>query len=224
MSKSIIINPSQAILLYEMAYPTTFHFEEFSKITNIKDRLKYCSTRLKRIGSGSSRTVFAVDNEKALKIAKNRKGLAQNEMELDNGLNNYNVSPKVYNFDNINYTWIEVQIARKAKPEDFKNLTGYDMQTVFNSFYEVDRMGNPSRYRYYSKEHFVPDDVMKRLWEDDNIYPFLVYISDYQPPINDLTVLHNWGVVSDNGKERLVIVDTGLSDEIWNNYYSKGGF
>jgi hypothetical protein len=60
--------------LTEMAYPTNFSLEEFSQIRSFKGRVDYCEQRLQRLGSGSSRIAYKVDDEKCLKIAKNQKG------------------------------------------------------------------------------------------------------------------------------------------------------
>ena len=38
---------------------------------------------LARIGAGSSRVVFVADDQTAIKVAKNKKGLAQNELEIE---------------------------------------------------------------------------------------------------------------------------------------------
>lgn len=220
MEKKLIITPKQAIQLYEMAYPASFNFDEFESIRSFVERVRYCRQRLKKIGVGSSRIVFAVDNEKALKIAKNNKGVAQNEYELESALNGYNISPKVFRYDR-DGKWIEVQIARKAQQGDFQRLLGCDFQTVVNIFCQIDKETNPSRYRYNQNQVFADRETMHKAWENDELYPFLVYISDYQPPVADLCRLANWGVVNDNGQERLVIVDAGLSEEIWNEYYSR---
>ena len=54
------------------AYPESFSFEEFNNIRSYNGKLKYANQRLKKISSGSSRVVYQVDNERVLKIAKNK--------------------------------------------------------------------------------------------------------------------------------------------------------
>lgn len=116
--------------LEEMAYPTNFNLNEFSQISTFIGRKKYCDERLQKIGAGSSRIVYRVDDEKVLKIAKNKKGLAQNEHEADWGRNNYEIFAKIYEADTNNYTWIEMELATKAKPTDFKRLVGISWQEL----------------------------------------------------------------------------------------------
>lgn len=62
--------------LEEMAYPTNFNLNEFSQISTFIGRKKYCDERLQKIGAGSSRIVYRVDDEKVLKIAKNKKRIS----------------------------------------------------------------------------------------------------------------------------------------------------
>lgn len=116
--------------LEEMAYPINFNLEEFSRIPTFSGRKKYCDERLQKIGTGSSRIVYRVDDEKALKIAKNKKGIAQNEHEADWGRNNYDIFAKIYEADENNYTWIEMELASKIKPSDFKRLVGVSWAEV----------------------------------------------------------------------------------------------
>ena len=62
----------------EMAYPVGFNMKTLISLPSFAKRLQYCMQYLKKIGAGSSRVVFAVDNEKVLKVAKNEKGIEQN--------------------------------------------------------------------------------------------------------------------------------------------------
>ena len=80
--KKIIVTEAQYMkIINEMAYPVSFNMDEFKMLKTFAARIKYCQARLQRISSGSSRIVYKIDNEKVLKLAKNRKGIAQNEAE-----------------------------------------------------------------------------------------------------------------------------------------------
>ena len=98
----------------EEVYPPSWSLDEFKSISSYAGRLKYAATHLKRISSGSSRVVYMVDNEKVLKIAKNRKGLAQNETEISFG-NDYvfaDILANVYDSDEDNNIWVEMELAK----------------------------------------------------------------------------------------------------------------
>ena len=79
LSESLVYEVIESYL--EEDYPSNFNLEEFSKLTSFNKRIQYCQERLKRISSGSSRIVYMVDDTKVLKIARNQKGLGQNEIE-----------------------------------------------------------------------------------------------------------------------------------------------
>ena len=111
--------------LEEMAYPVNFNMEELKNINSFVERVKYCNSRLKYLGQGSSRRVYMVDDEKCLKMAKNRKGIAQNIEEINLGNDIYAGScfAKVYDYDQ-NGLFVEMELARKAKESDFERLAG----------------------------------------------------------------------------------------------------
>ena len=61
--KNILISEKQLkYIIKEMAYPSNFNMEIFKSIKSFKDRINYCKERLSRIGAGSSRIVYAIDD------------------------------------------------------------------------------------------------------------------------------------------------------------------
>lgn len=57
-----------------------FSFETLTSLSSYKKRIAYCKQMLGQpIGNGSSRIVFQISDERVLKVAKNQKGIAQNE-------------------------------------------------------------------------------------------------------------------------------------------------
>ena len=56
-------------------YPSSWNIEEFANLKSFNQRKNYCEQNLRRISSGSGRIVYQVDNEKVLKLAKNKKVL-----------------------------------------------------------------------------------------------------------------------------------------------------
>ena len=66
----------------EEAYPESFNMETFKSLRNHAERNRYAAEHLQKIAAGSSRIVYKIDDEKVLKLAKNDKGIAQNETEI----------------------------------------------------------------------------------------------------------------------------------------------
>lgn len=223
MPKKIHITEAQLKILKEMAYPVSFNMDEMLSLRSYAARLKYCEQRLKKLGSGSSRTVYAVDDEKVLKMAKNPKGIAQNEAESEYYLQTYGCFAKVYDYSD-DYIYLEMQAARRAKKSDFKRITGYDFETLcawidyVHSWY-----ARPSRFSYRNTDY---DELFKSEQFEEELKNYSLfnnvksYLCDYQlESVGDLKRLSSWGVVSENGEESLVIIDFGLNDEIANRYY-----
>ena len=67
MAKRIYITEEQLkSIVKEMAYPVSFSMEQMLSLPSYTARVRYCQQHLQKIGAGSSRVVFAVDNEKVL--------------------------------------------------------------------------------------------------------------------------------------------------------------
>lgn len=201
----------------EMAYPSLFNIEFFKSIGSFKKRIEYCERYLYRISSGSARIVYRIDDEKVLKLAKNNKGIAQNEEESFSYASTTGIGAQVFDFDSENYTWLEMELASKAKVSDFKRLLGYDFKFLCGF---IDSVKN--EYSRYSRNYF-----------DDIYSDFKEKISEYELPnsewwislynymtntglesVGDLKRTSSWGIVKRNGQEELVLIDMGLNDDI----------
>lgn len=211
-------------------YPQSFNMDTFKSLNSYNKKIKYCNDNLQRIASGSSRIVYKIDDATVLKLAKNQKGLAQNEAETQYRDDLYapNIFAEVYDNDE-NFYWIEMQLARKAKPTDFKRLTGYDFKT-FQYFvtysasqytYGRFKATVPSEY----KQLFDSEEFQNMVWDNpDNVFNQVnEYLTSYQiQKYGDVQRISSWGVVIDkqDGTDQLVLIDYGLTDDIFEKYYS----
>ena len=224
MSKNIYITESQLSSILEMAYPVGFNMRELLSLPSYAARLRYCETRLTKIGQGSSRVVYAVDNEKVLKVAKNKKGLAQNQVESQSWLQGYDCFAKVYEASD-DGVFLEMQAARRAKRSDFKRLTGYDYEIfcawvdyVHSWYHRGYRLGRNTAYDSIFDSQKFQDEL-----GDYNLFNAVEsYLCDTQlESIGDIKRLSSWGVVSENGEESLVLIDFGLDDDVYDSYYKR---
>lgn len=200
-------------------YPQSFNMEEFKKLKSFKDRIAYCNQHLKRISSGSSRVVYMIDNEKVLKLAKNRKGLAQNEVEYDYAehLNNDPVLAKVFDADTENNTWIEMELAQKLNEAKFKQITGYDWVYFRQEVMNVDHENNKKKRPFK-----VPSEISMDMWEDEvfayQIFNLMIMYPEFKG--GDLAKINSYGIVKRNGVDTIVLIDFGLTNNVWDSYYS----
>lgn len=205
---------NENIELNEMPYPSSFDMEHFKSINSFKGRVEYCRQHLPKIGEGSSRMVFKIDDEKVIKLAKNRKGLEQNKTEADKGYdeNYFDCIAKVFDYDD-NYKFIEMELALPCKKSDFKRITEYDFETHVK-FIIAEK--NDKLYQEFTNE-FIDD-----AYDNYSIMTQVIdFIRNYKFPIEDLLRLQQYGVVKRNGEEHVVIVDYGLTNEIWDKFYTK---
>ena len=172
---------------------------------------------LKKISSGSARVVYIIDDTKVLKLAKNKKGLAQNEIEA--GYSKYSDLSDVvaqtfdYNQDNL---WVEMELAKPVRKADFKRITGYSFENYCAAINNYDNDVNHRKYH-----HTMPIDkaVLASMWENEFVYGIFNYIGNYSVPVGDLMRLNSYGIVSRNGVETIVLIDFGLTNAVYDSYY-----
>lgn len=192
-------------------YPQDFNFETLDNIKSYAGKLKYAHERLQRIGSGSARVVYKVDEEKVLKIAKNKKGLAQNSVEAEGYLQNYDIVAKVFETDRDDF-WIEMEYAKKLTPTRFREITGIDLKKLWG-------------FLWYKKENRITmsgitKEEIDEYEENEFIMNLMQLVFDYQMPIpGDLSRISSYGEVKRDGKPAVVLVDFGLTQSVWYDYY-----
>lgn len=86
--------------------------------------IEYARAMLPELGAGSSRRTFALSGGKALKIAMNEKGLAQNKAEVDVFQKNptNTITTKIFDASP-DYKWVIAEIVKPLKNEEFEQLT-----------------------------------------------------------------------------------------------------
>ena len=228
-------------IITEMAYPTAFSFEELNNLRTYAAKKRYLESHLERISSGSSRIVYRVDDEKVIKLAKNRKGLAQNEVEADKNTYPCNAFAKVFECDD-NYYWIEMEVARKPLKSEIKKLYGVPFEYITDFIKKTykNRGQDIYKHRWITTNSRNFDRFWNDFWEAEDgnetlffdisqkLIDFLVeidtYFGDnyvYWSDVSDWMRLANWGIVTRNGEEHLVVIDNGLNDDVYDSYYSR---
>lgn len=206
----------------EMAYPSHFNMLEFKSIKSYKGKVQYCEQHLQRIASGSSRITYKIDNEKVLKLAKNRKGLAQNEAEYNSWAIKCNIGANVFDADEEEYYWIEMELARKATAADFKNILGLTFKQVQDAVALIHNNYCRPDKRVYCSNTISDEEI----WDENKPWSEWMYnLSSYMGDttlgaIGDLQRISSWGVVKRNGEDDLVLIDFGLNNDVAERYYN----
>ncbi len=214
----IIITESQLknIIQKELEedYPINWNVEEFKKLKSFNKRIQYCEEKLTRISSGSSRIVYKIDESKVLKLAKNQKGIAQNEAEI-NFSNDYmwdGITAEIFN-DDENSLWVEMELARKVTPTIWMNIVGMSLNDMMDCVRFVE--GQKSSY---SKN--IPP-MLDEAYENEFTSRILDLIANYDIPSGDFGKYSTYGVVNRKGEDDIVIIDYGLTTDVMNKHYKK---
>jgi mRNA-degrading endonuclease RelE of RelBE toxin-antitoxin system len=200
-------------------YPASFDMEVFKSLKSHAGRNKYAQEHLQRLSSGSSRIVYKIDDEKVLKLAKNDKGVAQNEVEIEYGQYNdiKDIVAKIFDYDEQNNLWVEMELARKVKISDFKNIVGYNFEDIKKAIHNVGvDSGMLRRIGKYEMNQELVDDM----WENEFTQELFSFIGNYQIPVGDLQRLSSYGVVKRDGQDTIVLIDYGLTHDVYSSYYS----
>lgn len=206
--------------LDEANYPASFDIEKFSSISSYNGRLRYAKERLPKLGQGSSRAVFKIDDETVLKIAMNEKGLAQNETEASYYYNLRDMScfAKVYEYSAEDY-WIEMELAVKAKKSDFKKIIGVSFEDYWYYIsHNISVDLNDKRFKDPKNIAHISQDDLKKLSENEFVSDVIWFCVNWDVAFMDLGVIGAYGVI---GGHRLVLVDYGLSNDNAREYYGR---
>lgn len=197
-------------------YPSSWDVEHFKTLKSFNQRKEYCHKHLTFIKSGTGRMVFKIDDEKVLKLVKNKKGVAQNEVEIS--YSNYHdligLVANIFNSDP-NYLWSEMELARKVTTSNFESIVGVTFKDYSNAL----------RYHHdyaimNGKNRLDKPNNMDEMWENDFVNQMFQFMVSYDLPVGDLTRTSSYGVVSRDGVDDIVMIDYGLSSDVYSSYYN----
>lgn len=212
--------------LCEAPLPDDWDKKKFGPGGTFKDRIAYAKKMAEKVGGGSSRVAFLIPYQgrnTVLKIAKNGKGMAQNEKEVMSfndahmlGAEGTVTVPMIdHDEENTQPSWIHVEYAPKLKSEkQFEQLSGFKMEDLLN--YVAKLTGNHSLPMAKNKE--FSQEFADRIWENEDsfAYEFVNFIGNTDTHLGDLQRVSNWGVYNNNP----VIIDLGVDEQILKKFYS----
>lgn len=207
-------------------YPSGWDMEYFISLPNKTQKMKYARNHLTKLGCGSSRCVFNVDNKKVLKLAKTRhsneldsKGIAQNLKEIDMATDPYlnTILPNIHDYSEKGY-WVEFDYIKPFRDEKhWEAVFGFPFGALVG--YIQDGIGTRYNYEYKTYRDYY-DEVSEDEFAND-IYTFLVHAPDLLKKgkvLRDYFNVRHYGLDND-GKPKLM--DFGLDWEIWNRFYER---
>lgn len=171
-------------------------------------RKKYAEKNLKHLSSGSSRLVYLTPQKTIVKLAKNDKGLAQNEAEANPKMTSKFLN-KVLSQSN-KHVWIEVPFLDKITASDFEDMTSLNFKDFGNALsYGLRKVSDNSELE--KPENF--DKISK-----SPIYKELQNIGEkFKLLPGDISRISSWG--SKDGHP--VLIDAGLTKDIFDKFYDE---
>lgn len=209
----------------EMALPADWDEAAFGHDKTFKSRLEYAKLRAPKIGGGSSRVAFIIpDNgrDTVLKVAKNAKGMAQNEAELeiltDGYLGKLDIVIPLVDFDKKNTppTWIQTEVAQKASETKLANMMKAGRYLFHLTAYANYLIGGGDKWSTQrALDHLetlsgADAEIFKEYAQE---IADLVASSSLQ--MGDFDRAANWGIY--NG--RPVIIDLGYNENVAQLYW-----
>lgn len=178
-----------------------FNFEQFKELTTLEEMTEYASKFLKKIGEGSTREAYIFSQKKVIKIAKDDKGITQNETEAkiskDEGIKN--IVAKVFEEDP-QHKWITSEIVDPLENIDaentFENISGISWVTFAGTIYPI------IRYKKYDQVDQIKNQFIKDV---------TIAIITHNLHISDILRVDHWGKTSDG---RLVLLDYGFTGDV----------
>lgn len=199
-------------IITEAPLPEDWDKEIYKIWVPFEKRIEYAKKMATKIGSGSSRVAFTIPYEgrdTVLKIAKNKKGMVQNDFEVkilsDSFVKKLGIVIPMIDFDGTiaEPTWIHVEKAERLSENKFKEFFGDYPHPVINYIKSVINNNNPVVDELYENNKYVKQ-VIKLAEKHDLL-------------LGDFTNLDNWGLY----KGTPVIIDVGLSKSTHATYYAK---
>lgn len=195
-------------------YPKGFDIRQLKALPSLAAKKKYLSQYLPKLGEGSSRIVFKADENHALKVARNEKGIQQNSLEMKVS---YEAKKKkfsdlvanVIDGDPEGALWLEAELARKVKAEDWKKTLGIGWNRMQGLILYPPSIDDTKAYSERYSEQAVK--FAKRV---------AAFANAYNMPKGDLLRPSSWGVVNRKGKDYIVLIDYGLDWNIYNTHYN----
>lgn len=205
-----------------------FSLDKLKEFDDYKARIHFVNDNLTLLGKGSSRVVYRYDKFKVIKIAKNYKGLKQNEIETYYKYKKFNYITNVLDFDNDTTTneilWILTEYAIPLKTqEELYNLLGIIEPQFKNLIYYLDKI-IINKNNIETSEGRTPNTSIllktKELMNEKNpnLFEEIVEMTE-KFSLTDIFYYDNWGYLTRKNKITPVILDLGMNYEVFKNHY-----
>lgn len=176
------------------------------KMETYAARKKYAEANLKHLSSGSSRIVYLTPTKTIVKLAKNDKGIAQNQAEANPKMKSKYLNPIISCAKN--HSWCETHYLDKITAKEFEEMTGLDFEDFDLAIrYGLRNVsGNTDKEKPENFEQVAKSDIYKEMKDIGDKFKLLP---------GDMARISSWG--AKDGKP--VLIDAGLTRDIFDKFY-----
>lgn len=176
-------------------------------LENYNSRKEYAEDNLEHLSSGSSRIVYLTSKKTIVKLAKNDRGIAQNQAEKNSSKIDSKFLNKALNCAT-NYSWIEVPYLEKITEKDFKNMTDIDFKDFGEaiSFSLRKISGNTDKKKPKKYDEISKSTIFKEMTKIGNQLDLMG---------GDLARVSSYGQKDDHP----VLIDSGLTKKVFEKFY-----
>lgn len=216
-------------ILQESPLPDDWDNKKLDASRSFNSRINYALSKAKEIGAGSARVVFSIPyngRKTALKVAKNAKGLAQNNAEAsllkDGYAQQLGILIPLIDYDDKSQepVWIQTeeagQFTSKQQLVDMLGVIGIKHLIGLADYIEGDRgqfsISTDTFIKMHQDAGYSNEKIENAIDNANNIAELK---RSYDVVTGDLKRYQNWGI----WQGRPVIIDLGLTNDVHSNFY-----
>lgn len=180
--------------------------KNIESLENYNSRKEYAEKNLKHLSSGSSRIVYSTPKDTIIKLAKNDKGIAQNEAECNSKMKSKFLNKVIGHAKD--YSWMETHFLDKITSKEFEKMTGIN----FDDFGDAIGYGLKAVSEHSDREKPENFDEVKK----SEVYKEMERIGkQFKLMPGDLSRISSWGTKDGNP----VLIDAGLTKDVYEEFY-----
>lgn len=182
---------------------------------------KKARSKFKQLSAGTGREVYDFKDNKVIKLAKNGKGLAQNEQEYMLGTDTFidDVVAKVF-YGAENFSFLISEKAQPIKKAEFKRVAEVDWDDFASYMMWWGNHISGKKYSFNDEDAIrAIDDAINE--ENEVVIKFTNFVANYGmgDVVGDLARKSSYGLVHRDYGEDIVLIDYGLTKEIFDKHY-----
>lgn len=198
-----------ARLYYYCALKTASEMDDIHKLSEFetfKERVDWAEKKFDHLSSGSSRVIYKLPDGTVLKLAKNKRGVAQNKAESNPEMKSKYINPTIKS--DKEGVWKISPCATKITEKEFEELTDINFKDFGKAIsYGLRKVAdNSGEDKPECFEEVSKSDIYKELVKVGKKF-------DLMP--GDIERISSWGQV--DGQP--VLIDAGLTAEIFEDFY-----